>query len=179
MLARPNHGPHPERGRLFRVVKKVIPTTQDDHGSRLFAREGGLWKATPFFLILLMVELTDIVFAVDSILAIFAITTDPFIVFTSNIFAVMGMRSLFFLLAGMAKRFVYLQPGLALVLVFVGAKMALMEWVKLPVIVSLSVVSVLLGGSIIASLVKTRRRKGPPTPLPDEVIPYFRQEQAT
>jgi tellurite resistance protein TerC len=162
MLARPHRVPHPERGRVFRAVKRIIPTTDEDHGSRLFTRQHGIWKATPYFLVLLMIELTDIVFAVDSILAIFAITTDPFIVFTSNIFAVMGMRSLYFLLSGMATRFVYLQPGLALVLVFVGVKMAVMHWVKIPVAISLGVVALLLGGSIVASLVKTRRRRGAP-----------------
>lgn len=156
MLLRPHHEPRPEQGRIYRAVRRVIPTTAARHGVRFFAREGGAWKATPLFLVLLLVELTDVVFAVDSIMAVFAITTDPFVVFTSNIFAVMGMRSLYFLLAGMAARFVYLQPGLALVLVFVGAKMALMEWVKLPIALSLLVVSLLLGGSIVASLIRTR-----------------------
>lgn len=156
MLARPHHTPHPERGRVWRAIKRIIPTTATEHGARLFAREGGAWKATPFFLVLLLIELTDVVFAVDSILAIFAISTDPFIVFTSNIFAVMGLRSLYFVLAGMANRFEYLQPGLALILVFVGAKMALTEWVKVPVVVSLAVVSLLLTGSIVASLIKRR-----------------------
>jgi tellurite resistance protein TerC len=157
MLRRREQTPHPERGRVFRAVKRIIPTTEAEHGARLFAKEQGAWRATPLFLVLLLIELTDVVFAVDSILAIFAITTDPFIVFTSNIFAVMGMRSLYFLLANVARRFVYLQPGLAIVLVFVGLKMAASEWYKLPVIASLAVVAVLLGGSIVASLIKTRK----------------------
>jgi tellurite resistance protein TerC len=159
MLARPREEPHPERSWLFHAVRRAIPMTQEghDHGAKLFVRENGALLATPLFLVLLMIELSDIVFAVDSILAIFAITEDPFIVFTSNVFAIMGMRSLYFVLAGVAKRFAYLQPGLALVLLFVGAKMALSPFVKVPVLVSLVVVSLLLGGSIAASMLKVRR----------------------
>jgi tellurite resistance protein TerC len=156
MLVRREKAPEPEKNRVFIAMKRVIPTTKDAHGEHFFAREEGVLKATPLLLVLLLVELSDVVFAVDSILAIFAITEDPFIVFTSNVFAVMGLRSLFFLLANVAERFVYLQPGLALVLIFVGAKMAISEWLKVPVLASLSVVALLLGGSIVASLVKTR-----------------------
>ena len=161
MLARPHKQPRPERSRLFHAVRRVIPTAKEgeDHGPKLFVRENGAILATPLFLVLLLIELTDVVFAVDSILAIFAITTDPFIVFTSNIFAIMGLRSLYFVLAGVAQRFAYLQPGLALVLIFVGGKMAASPIVKIPVVVSLVVVSILLGGSIAASLLKTRRRR--------------------
>jgi tellurite resistance protein TerC len=140
-------------------VQKVIPTTSKPNGQKLFVREAGRLMATPFFLVLILIELTDVVFAIDSILAIFAITEDPFIVFTSNVFAVLGLRSLYFVLATMARRFDYLQPGLALVLVFVGLKMALSEIYKLPVLVSLAVVFVLRGGSIVASMIKTRREK--------------------
>ena len=157
MLVRPEKKPHPERSRVFLAIKRVIPTTREPRKGKLFVREKGRWMATPLFLVLLLIELTDVVFAVDSILAIFAITEDPFIVFTSNIFAVMGMRSLFFVLAGMAKRFAYLQPGLAIVLIFVGIKMAISELVKIPVVLSLIAVLLVLGGSIAASLFKTRR----------------------
>jgi tellurite resistance protein TerC len=167
MLARPGEEPHPEKSRLFRAIRRIVPTTREgqDHGSNIFVRENGALLATPLFLVLVLIELSDVVFAVDSILAIFAITEDPFIVFTSNIFAIMGMRSLYFVLAGVATRFVYLQPGLAMVLLFVGAKMVASPFVKIPVLVSLMVVSVLLGGSIVASLIKDRsRRKLPSTP---------------
>jgi len=157
MLMRPDAAPHPDKSRLYRWVTRVIPTTSGLHEGRFFAREGGALRATPLFLVLVLVELSDIVFAVDSVLAIFAISDDPFIVFTSNIFAVMGMRSLYFVLANMATRFVYLQPGLALVMIFVGAKMALSHVVKVSVTVSLLVVALLLGGSILASLLKSRR----------------------
>jgi tellurite resistance protein TerC len=158
MLGRPDKEPRPERGRAYRLVQKVIPTTSEARGGHFFVRENGRRLATPLFIALILIELSDIVFAIDSILAIFAITVDPFIVLTSNIFAVLGMRSLYFLLAGMARRFVYLQPGLALVLVFVGAKMAARDLFHLPVVMSLAVVVLLIGGSIAASLIRTRRK---------------------
>jgi tellurite resistance protein TerC len=104
MLRRRNDRPDPKNGRIFRAIQRIIPTTETDQGSRLFAQEDGSWRATPLFLVLLLIELTDVVFALDSILAIFAITEDPFIVFTSNVFAVMGLRSLYFVLANLAKR---------------------------------------------------------------------------
>ena len=157
MLIRRDDHPHPEKSRVFRAITRVIPTTRENRGQRFFDLEDGARKATPLFLVLVLVELSDVVFAVDSILAIFAISRDPFIVFTSNIFAVMGLRSLYFVLAGVAKRFVYLQPGLALVLIFVGLKMAISSWLHVPVLASLAVVGVLLGGSIVASLVKESR----------------------
>ncbi len=157
MLVRRESTPHPEQSRIFRAIKRFIPGTNVLHG---------------LLHVLILIELTDVLFAVDSIVAIFAITDDPFIVFTSNVMAVMGLRSLYFVLAGLAKRFVYLQPGLALVLMFIGAKMAAMHFVKIPVLISLAVVALLLGGSIVASLLKTRAsRSGPgrspaPTPAP-------------
>jgi tellurite resistance protein TerC len=164
MLARPDAEPHPERGRLYGLLRRIIPTSDHLAGCRLFTVDDGHRRATMLFLVLVLVELTDIVFAIDSILAIFAVTTDPFIVLTSNVFAVMGMRSLYFLLANLAGRFVYLQPGLALVLLFVGIKMALGAFVHIPVFVSLLVVVVLLGGSIVASLIRTRRDRKSTTP---------------
>jgi tellurite resistance protein TerC len=162
MLFRRDAEPHPENSRIYRLVVRIVPSTTDRHGGRMFAREAGVLRATPLFVVLVLIELTDAVFAVDSILAIFAITSDPFIVLTSNLFAVMGMRSLYFVLAGVASRFVYLQPGLAMVLVFVGAKMAVSPFYKLSIFVSLLVVTLLLGGSFIASLRKTRREQRQP-----------------
>jgi tellurite resistance protein TerC len=159
MLTRPNAELHPQEGRIYRFVQRLIPTTPEVVGQRLFARVDGRLLATPLFVVLLLVELTDIVFAIDSILAIFAVTTDPFIVFTSNVFAVLGMRSLYLVLATMARRFDYLQPGLALILLFVGTKMAVSHFYKVPTVVSLLVVVTLLGGSILASLVKTARER--------------------
>jgi tellurite resistance protein TerC len=156
MLARPGKEPHPEQGRVYKLLQRIVPTTSEPHGASFFARIDGRLLATPLLIALVLIELSDIVFAIDSIMAIFAITTDPFIVLTSNIFALLGMRSLYFLLANMARRFVYLQPGLALVLVFVGIKMAARDLFHLPVALSLLVVVALIGGSIVASLIKTR-----------------------
>jgi tellurite resistance protein TerC len=170
MLARPGKEPRPEKGRAYRLVQKIIPTTSEPRGGSFVVRQDGRLLATPLLIALILIELSDVVFAIDSILAIFAITVDPFIVLTSNIFAVLGMRSLYFLLANLARRFVYLQPGLALVLVFVGVKMAARDLFHLPVALSLLVVMLLIGGSIAASLIRTRRGRGarerrPPDPL--------------
>ena len=158
MLARPGKEPHPEQGRVYRLLQKIIPTDVRAAGRQLRRAPGGDGRllATPLLIALILIELSDVVFAMDSILAIFAITADPFIVLTSNIFALLGMRSLYFLLANLARRFVYLQPGLALVLVFVGVKMAARDLFHLPVALSLAVVMLLIGGSIVASLLRTR-----------------------
>ncbi len=160
MLVRPEKEPHPEKGRAYRLVQKIIPTTSEPQGGSFFARQDGRLLATPLLIALILIELSDVVFAIDSILAIFAITVDPFIVLTSNIFAVLGMRSLYFLLANLARRFIYLQPGLALVLVFVGVKMAARDLFHLPVALSLAVVMAMIGGSIVASLIRTRSGRG-------------------
>jgi tellurite resistance protein TerC len=149
---------HPERSSMMRLARRLIPSTPHLHGERFWVRENGCWLATPLLMALLMVELTDVVFAVDSIPAIFAITTDPFIVFTSNIFAILGLRSLFFLVAGLVDKFAYLKLGLSAVLVFVGAKMTLIDFVKIPAPVSLAVVVALLGGAVAASWWVARRR---------------------
>jgi tellurite resistance protein TerC len=160
MLARPGKEPQPEKGRAYRLLQRIVPTTSEAHEGRFVVRQGGRLLATPLLIALILIELSDIVFAMDSILAIFAITADPFIVLTSNVFALLGMRSLYFLLANMARRFVYLQPGLALVLVFVGVKMSARDLFHLPVVLSLAVVMALIGGSIVASLIRTRRGRG-------------------
>jgi tellurite resistance protein TerC len=149
---------HPEQSSAMRWARRVIPSTPRLHGDRFFVRENGRRLATPLFMALIMVEVTDVVFAVDSIPAIFAITSDPFIVFTSNIFAILGLRSLFFLLAGLVEKFVYLKVGLSAVLVFVGAKMTAIDFVKIPALVSLAIVVCLLGGAMLASWWVARRR---------------------
>jgi tellurite resistance protein TerC len=149
---------HPEDSAPMRLVRRWLPSTPRLHGERFFVREAGRWVATPLCMALIMVEITDVIFAVDSIPAIFAVTTDPFIVFTSNIFAILGLRSLFFLVAGLVSRFIYLKVGLAAVLVFVGAKMALVDVVKIPALVSLAIVAALLGGAMVASWWVARRR---------------------
>jgi tellurite resistance protein TerC len=150
---------HPERSALMRLARRWIPSTPALHGERFFVRENGRWLATPLFMALIIVEIADVIFAVDSIPAIFAVTSDPFIVFTSNIFAILGLRSLFFLVAGLVDKFVYLKVGLAAVLVFVGAKMALIDFVEIPALVSLAAVLALLGGAMLASWWVARRRR--------------------
>jgi tellurite resistance protein TerC len=143
---------HPERNPLFRLFRRVVPAVDSYAGGRFTVAHGGRRFATPLLLVLVAIEATDIVFAVDSIPAIFAVTTDPFIVYTSNIFAILGMRSLYFVLAGMIDRFHYLKTGLSLVLAFVGAKMLLVPLFVIPIGVSLGVIALVLAGSVIASL---------------------------
>lgn len=149
---------HPEGNPLFRLFTKWVPSVSQYHGDRFFIRQGGRWFATPLLLVLVSVEATDLVFAVDSIPAIFAVTSDPFIVYTSNIFAILGLRSLYFLLAGVIQQFHHLKTGLALVLAFVGTKMLLMDIYKIPIGVSLSVVAALIGGAVITSLLWPPRK---------------------
>jgi tellurite resistance protein TerC len=151
-----NKEEHPEDGWLMRFARRTIPSTNTFDGHHFFTKEQGRWLATPLFMALLLVEASDVIFALDSIPAIFAVTRDPFIVFTSNIFAILGLRSMFFLLAGAVEKFSYLKVGLAGVLVFVGAKMAVVDFVKVPPALSLAVIATLLGASIAASLLKSR-----------------------
>ena len=151
---------HPEHNPVLKLVRRLIPVTNDYREGHFFVRDArntGRLMATPLFLVLVLVETTDLIFAVDSIPAIFAVTEDPFLVYTSNIFAILGLRSLFFLLAGVMDKFVYLKLGLSAILVFVGAKMLLTEVYKVPATVSLVVVLSLLAVAIVASLRKSRR----------------------
>ncbi len=143
---------HPERNPVFRLVRRYVPLVPAYHGQRFFVRLGGKLFATPLLLVLTVVEATDIVFAVDSIPAIFAVTRDPFIVYTSNIFAILGLRALFFLVSGIVSRFSYLHLGLGFVLIFVGLKMATSDFYRIPIGISLGIVALFIGGSIAASL---------------------------
>jgi tellurite resistance protein TerC len=152
LLAHREDDIQPERNPVLRLFRRVVRAVPDYRGASFVVREAGRWYATPLLMVLVVVEATDVVFAVDSIPAIFAITTDPFIVFTSNIFAILGLRALYFLLAGMIGKFQYLKVGLGLVLAFVGAKMLLADVVKVPIALSLGVVGGLLGLSVVASL---------------------------
>jgi tellurite resistance protein TerC len=153
---------HPEKNPVLRLVRRLVPVTGDYRDAHLFVREGGRWLATPLFLVLVLVETTDLIFAVDSIPAIFAVTRDPFLVYTSNVFAILGLRSLYFLLAGVMGKFSYLKLGLSAVLVFVGIKMVVADLYKIPSFVSLAVIGALLGVSTVASLVKARREESRP-----------------
>ncbi|HZE09900.1 MAG TPA: TerC family protein [Gemmatimonadaceae bacterium] len=148
---------NPERDPVLRLTRRVLPVTNDYRGDSFFVREpdatGRLrYAATPLFIVLLIVDTTDIIFATDSIPAIFAVTRDPFIVYTSNICAVLGLRALYFLLAGVVDKFVYLKLGLSIVLVFIGAKMLADPFIHLPIVASLGVVGAVLAASILASL---------------------------
>lgn len=162
---------HPERNPVVRLFKRWVPMVHDHKDAHFFTVRNGKRYATPLLLVLLVVEGTDVVFAVDSIPAIFAVTSDPFIVFTSNIFAILGLRALYFLLADFMHRFHYLKVGLGLVLVFVGGKMLISDWYKVPIGVSLGVIVLLLGGSIICSLLRKEEEPPLPHPAPEEPAP--------
>jgi tellurite resistance protein TerC len=148
--------PSLEDNRLVRLAKRFFPVTDGYEGQRFFVRRDGVLYLTPLFLVLLLVETTDLVFAVDSIPAIYAITSDPFIVFTSNVMAILGLRALYFVLAGYLAGLRYLKPGLAAVLVFVGTKMLLVDVYKIPPLVSLGVIVTILTGAFLASALGKR-----------------------
>lgn len=151
---------HPEENRISRFARRYLRVTQEYAGSKFFVRQGGKLFATPLFIVLLIVEITDITMAVDSIPAIFGITRDPFIVYTSNVFAILGLRSMYFLLAGVLGRLRYLTAGLSFVLGFIGAKMIVEPWVHISVEISLAVVGGILLVALAASLLvkpKTKR----------------------
>jgi tellurite resistance protein TerC len=147
----------PEHSLVLRAVRKVVPTTESYDGQKLFTRENGKRVATPLFAVLIMIESTDVVFAVDSIPAILAISREPFIVFSSNAFAILGLRALYFCLAGMAGRFRYLNVGLGVILAFVGIKMLIAEFYHFPTYISLAVIAVVLTVAIVASLRADKR----------------------
>ncbi len=144
---------------LLMWIRRHMRITDDYHGDKFWIMDKGVRWFTPMFLVLVLIEFSDVIFAMDSIPAIFAITNDPFIVFTSNIFAILGLRALYFLLADMAERFHLLKFGLAVVLMFVGTKMLIVEWFKIPVAVSLGVVVAVIGTSILLSLIATRNKQ--------------------
>ena len=137
--------------RLVNVAKRIMPVTEDYEGQRFFTRRNGVRFMTPLFLVLLLIESTDLIFAVDSIPAIYAVTDNPFIVFTSNAFAILGLRSLFFVLSGYLSGLAYLKPALAAIMAFVGAKMVLIDMVKIPPALSLGVIGGILAVAIVAS----------------------------
>jgi len=145
---------HPERNPVLKLFGKVIPSIPEFDGPRFLTKRNGRWVATALLPVLVVVEATDVVFAVDSIPAIFAVTKDPFIVYTSNIFAILGLRSLYFLLATAMGKFRYLKVGLGVVLLLIGVKMVISEWVPIPIEWSLLVVAAVLGSSVLASVLR-------------------------
>lgn len=158
-------GVHPEKNPLINLVRRFFPVSKEFEGTKFFTRVNGVLTATPLFIVLLVVETTDVIFALDSIPAIFAITTDPFIVFTSNVFAILGLRALYFLLAGVLGGFRYLKIGLSFVLGFVGVKMLVGAFdiigidIEIPIVVSLAVIAITLTVSIVASIIVQRREE--------------------
>jgi len=163
LLKSGDHEMHPEQNPMFKLFQRLVPSTPKWHGAAFWVRENGRRLATPMLTVLVLVEITDLVFALDSIPAIFAITRDPFIVLTSNVFAMLGLRALTFCLSGLLDRLVYLRPALAYVLMFVALKMGLAEWYKLPIALSLGVVAGILAIGVGLSLLRAPKR--------DEALP--------
>ncbi len=160
MLLSHNKPSNPKDSKLYKWIKKVYPVTKTVYNDKFFIRKGGLKFATPLFVALIIIELTDVFFAIDSIPAILAITTDPFIVFSSNILAVMGLRSMFFLVVGMLDKFTYINYSLIIILAFVGVKMLLSHHVDIPDWLSLGVIVLSLSGGMLASrLIKQEKHK--------------------
>lgn len=151
----------PEKNPVIKFFRKIMPVTNQLEGSKFFVNQGGKVMATPLFLVLILIETSDLIFAVDSIPAILAITQDQFIVYTSNVFAILGLRSLYFALAHVIHRFVYLSTGLSVILIFVGLKMTLIDIFKIPTFISLLVIGFIITISIVFSLIKTQGTEGP------------------
>ncbi len=169
MLSNDDDEINPERNPVLRLFRRVMPVTDNYDRDNFFVRKDGRLFATPLFIVLLMVETTDVIFAVDSIPAILGITTDPFIVYTSNVFAIMGLRSIYFALAGLMQIFHYLKYGLCAILVFVGTKMLISEIYKIPVVVALGTIIGVLLISILASVIWPRNEEIPEdAPAPGE-----------
>jgi tellurite resistance protein TerC len=153
MLFQKDEKMDPNKNPLVRLFKRFYPVTDTMHGDRFFVKINAKTFATPLFVVLLLVEFTDLIFAVDSIPAIMAITSDPFIIFTSNVFAILGLRALYFALAGITQYFHYIKYGLSAILVFVGVKMVMVDFYKIPVLISLFTILGILVISVVASLV--------------------------
>jgi tellurite resistance protein TerC len=164
LLDKGEHAPSLDRNWLVRLARRVRPVTDAYEGQKFVVRREGILSLTPLFLVLLLIESTDLVFAVDSIPAIFAVTDDPFIVFTSNIFAILGLRALYFVLSGYLSGLAYLKPALAAILVFVGTKMVLADVYKIDPLMSLAVIALILVGAVGASLLVQREGGGVPLP---------------
>lgn len=148
-----------EKSWVIKWSKKIFPTCPDFHGDKFFVKLSGKWMATPLFITLIFVEFSDVVFAVDSIPAIIGITNDPFLVFSSNVFAILGLRSLYFALKGFADMFHYLKYGLAIILMFIGVKMLINNWYHMPIMITMSVIFTVLVASVWGSILSNRRKR--------------------
>ena len=164
LLFADNDAVDPSQSRFLKLIRRFVPTTPELHGQKMFVRIDGKRYATPLFAVLLLVESTDVLFAVDSVPAVLAVSKEQFIVFTSNAFAIMGLRSLYFMLADMHSRFEYLQQGLAVILAFVGVKMIISRWYHIPTAVSLGVIVLVLAVAIVASLLHPQDDSAPVEP---------------
>jgi len=161
LLVKKDDAPHPEHNPVIRLVKRLLPVDERESGQRFVVKKEGRWHATPLLIVLAVVETTDLVFALDSIPAIFGVTHDPFIIYTSNVMAILGLRALYFLLAAMMTQFRFLRHGLSLVLVFIGARMLADRWVEIPIALTLLIVCGVLAVAITASLLFPPRAGGP------------------
>jgi tellurite resistance protein TerC len=157
---------HPERNPVLKLLRRFVPVTADYHGQNLFVRLDGRLLATPLFVTLVLVEATDVVFAVDSVPAVLALSRDPFVIFSSNAMAILGLRSLYFMLAGARSTLVHLNKGLGVILFYVGVKMIIADWIHIPTLVSLGVIAVVLTLTVLTSLRTNKKRRGPPTQPP-------------
>ena len=163
LASKADHDVHPDRNIAVRLFRRLVPVTKAFHDHHFIVKQDGRWMATPLLVVLVALEASDIVFAVDSVPAVLAVSNYVFIVYTSNIFAILGLRALYFVLAGALNRFHLLKYGLSLVLVFVGAKMIAGHWFKVPIVISLAIIASLIGGSVVASLAwpaPARHREG-------------------
>ncbi len=167
---------HPEKNPVLKLFRRFIPVAEGYEGNKFFIKQNGRRFATPLFIVLLMIETTDVIFAMDSIPAILAITVDPFIVYTSNVFAILGLRALYFALAGVMQMFHYLSYGLAAILVFIGTKMLFSDIYKIPIDVALGAVATILAASVVASLLWPKTdadmaQSASPEPSSEETTP--------
>ncbi len=162
---------HPEKNLLLRLARRVLPVTHNYERDRFVVRRAGQRMVTPLLLVLLIVESTDLVFAVDSIPAVFAVTRDPFLVYTSNVFAILGLRSLYFVFANVIDKFHYLKLGLAVILSYVGVKMVLADVYPIPTFLSLAIIALVLAGAIVASLIRARYITEEPVESKEEALP--------
>jgi tellurite resistance protein TerC len=187
MATQTEYAIEPEANPVLRLIRRIVPVSPMYRGQRFFVKEplnGKFrWAATPLFIVLVLVETTDLIFAVDSIPAIFAVTTDTFLVYTSNVFAILGLRALYFLLAGVIEKFHFLKLGLSAVLVFVGVKMLIEDLFHIPIAISLGVVAFILGSSVVFSLLYPKKLEelspvvSDPLKPRDGAIPILQEEE--
>ena len=162
LVFKPEHASNPSEGRFMKLVNRVVPSTPELDGQKLFTRKNGVRLATPLFAVLLLIEFTDVIFAVDSVPAVLAVSREQFIVFSSNAFAILGLRALYFLLADAHARFRYLKEGLSVILAFVGIKMIILEWYHIPTAISLAVIIVVLFLAVVLSIRADRAKSAQP-----------------